>query len=256
MHLLAVLVVMLAALAAVPAEAAGKVKLVNALSKEEVLIESNFVGTNIVLFGSIEKEDGRRPDGDYDVVVVVRGPAEDVVARRKERMFGIWVNTDSVAYRAVPSYFVTLSSRSMELLADPKILDREQIGLLHLAFDPRNDPGGLDSLAFTQAVLRLMIEEGLYREEPGAVEKMTPTLFRTRIPLPANISTGYYHATIHVFQDGELLASDVLGFVVRKIGFEAAVFDLARQQPLIYGILAVFMAIFMGWFAGVVFRRD
>ncbi|MEM9207038.1 MAG: TIGR02186 family protein, partial [Pseudomonadota bacterium] len=31
---------------------------------------------------------------------------------------------------------------------------------------------------------------------------------------------------------------------------------LAHNQPLLYGIIAVLLAIFTGWAAGVIFRRD
>ena len=45
------------------------------------------------------------------------------------------------------------------------------------------------------------------------------------------------------------------GFSVRKIGFERFLGLAAVQQPLLYGICAVILALFTGWLGGVVFRR-
>ena len=41
-----------------------------------------------------------------------------------------------------------------------------------------------------------------------------------------------------------------------KIGFEQVTFELAQNYPLVYGVLAVILAIFTGWLAGVIFKKD
>ena len=55
-------------------------------------IEWNFTGANIFLFGAIEGEIS--PDNKPDVIVVVRGPEKPLIARKKERIAGVWVNTN------------------------------------------------------------------------------------------------------------------------------------------------------------------
>ena len=40
-----------------------------------------------------------------------------------------------------------------------------------------------------------------------------------------------------------------------KTGFENFVFVASRQQPLLYGLVCVVLALGTGWLAGVVFRR-
>ena len=44
-------------------------------------------------------------------------------------------------------------------------------------------------------------------------------------------------------------------FSVTKTGFENFIFVASRQQPLLYGLVCVVLALATGWFAGVVFRR-
>ena len=43
---------------------------------------------------------------------------------------------------------------------------------------------------------------------------------------------------------------------VIKAGFEQFVADAARDYGLLYGLLTALMALFTGWLASVVFRRD
>ncbi|HEV7283598.1 MAG TPA: TIGR02186 family protein [Kaistia sp.] len=53
-----------------------------------------------------------------------------------------------------------------------------------------------------------------------------------------------------------MLASDQSEIRISKMGFEQFTFDLAHNQGLIYGLICVILAVFTGWLAGVIFRRD
>ena len=68
-------------------------RLITSISRHQVLVTSSFTGTSIVLFGTVEPDTptGRLRNA-YDVIVTVTGPRQTVVARRKERMLGIWAN--------------------------------------------------------------------------------------------------------------------------------------------------------------------
>src|SRR6195256_5798998 len=91
-----------AALAASPAQAE---RLIVSVSNHRVTGTPNYSGEELVLFGSVEK-DASTPASrnNYDLVVTVAGPRADMVTRRKERKFGIWINTDSRQFVKVPSY--------------------------------------------------------------------------------------------------------------------------------------------------------
>lgn len=230
---------------------------VGGLSDTVVNIQSNFVGTELSLFGVIQRDQATvgRAHG-YTVVVVVRGPAEDLVTRRKERTAGIWVNRDAVTYHDVPSYYAALSNEPIEDMSDAEIMQRLEIGLDNIDLEPEGEALPEDPEVFRLALLRRKQAASLYIENGYAVEMLTPTVFMTRIPLPAIIDTGGYSAFIHVFADDALVARKRLGFWVVKSGFEATVFDLAEDRPMLYGIGAVILAVAAGWLAGVIFRRD
>ena len=81
-----VLVVFVACIAG-PAHAE---RLVVSLSNHRVAVTSNFVGEELVLFGTIEPDpvtSAFRPP--YDLVVTVTGPQQTLRTRRKQRVLGI-----------------------------------------------------------------------------------------------------------------------------------------------------------------------
>ena len=86
---------MLAALNAAPApaaEAQQREEVQADISTREVNIKANFTGIEILIFGSIDFAQAPMPEeGGYDVVVVIEGPSQPIVARRKERVAGIFV---------------------------------------------------------------------------------------------------------------------------------------------------------------------
>ena len=64
--------------------AAHSQELVSGLSTDVIQINSNFNGTDIVLFGAIEIDQTAQTK-DQDLVIVIRGPSEDMTVRRKDQ---------------------------------------------------------------------------------------------------------------------------------------------------------------------------
>lgn len=252
---LAALLTFGALLFAAPASAE---RLIVSVSNDRVTVTSNYVGEKLVLFGAIER-DGAPAGRRYDLVVTVSGPPADLVTRRKERKFGIWVNVDSRQFIHVPSYLAVFADRPLDAIATPDTRRSLQIGLDYILLTQRVGPDYADVVAsdpFRQAFLRLRSDRGLYREEPDAVSFLTPTLFRTTIPLPAEVPIGAYAVDIKLMADGALVGRTVTRFEIVKVGFEQFVATAARQQPLLYGLVTVMMALITGWIASVIFRRD
>lgn len=256
MHPLVVALVILCC-TAVPAAAE---RLVVSLSNQRVAVTSNFVGEDLVLFGTVEADPGKTlAGGNYDLVVTVSGPPETLRTRRKQRVLGIWVNADSREFVRVPSYLAILSNRPIADIAKPEVLRRLQVGLDNFLLTQRIGPDIADTVAndpFRKAFVRLKEEQYLYRQSASAVTFLTPTVFRAAIPLPANAPTGIYAIDVKLFVDGRLTARAKTSLQVIKAGFEQYVAEAAREHGVLYGLTTTAMALAIGWLASVVFRRD
>lgn len=232
--------------------------MITSLSTHRLQITSNFVGSEIVLFGSIERDAQTisRPGG-YDMAVVVRGPRALMVTRQKTRFFGIWVNTDSRQFVEMPAFYALLSNKAAADLADIELRARQQIGVDSLtAITPRLGPDPAATPAFRDALLRINRAKGLYRENPTGVTFLTPNLFRANIPIVPNTPVGSFDVDIFLMSGGVILARESTNFEVTKTGFEAFVANAARDHGVLYGLAAAMLALFTGWAASVVFRRD
>lgn len=235
-------------------------RLVVSLSNHRIAITSSFVGDDLVLFGTIEPDAGNpltRPN--YDLVVTVAGPRQTLRTRRKERVAGIWVNVDSRQFLRVPSYLAILSNRPVETIASPDTARRLQLGLDNYQLTQRVGADFADTVPddpFRAAFVRLELQYGLYRQESTAVTFLTPTVFRVAVPIPSNVPTGNYSVDVKLFSGGAMVTRTGTALEVIKAGFEQYVADAARDHGLFYGLATALMALFIGWFGSVVFRRD
>jgi uncharacterized protein (TIGR02186 family) len=248
-------------IAAGGSDSARAERLITSLSTHQVMITQNFTGTDIVLFGSVERDAAtvsRR--GDYDIVVTVTGPRQEVVTRKKQRVLGIWANVESRAFVA-PSYMAVLTNRAQSEIAAPDLLQRTQTGLENvLAPRAGAPPRSIAALppqdSFRDAYLRLKKAHGLYREAPGGITFLAPTLFRANIPLPADAPLGTYEIDVKLFTDGTNIARATSALEIVKVGFEQFVANAAREHGFLYGLATTLMALATGWFASIIFRRD
>lgn len=246
--------------AAVAAQPAFAERLVVSLSNHRVAVTSNFVGEDLVLFGTIEPDPATSPlRPPYDLVVTVTGPRETLRTRRKARMVGIWANADGREFVGVPTYLAVLSNRPVGGIASADTLRRLQLGLDNFLLPQRIGVDVADTVPgdpFRRAFVRLETQQGLYRKSGTAVTFLTPTVFRAAIPLPAAVPTGSYVIDVALFANGNLAARTNSALEVIKSGFEQYVADAARDHGLLYGAATALMALFIGWFASVVFARD
>lgn len=225
------------------------------ISSREIKIESNFTGASIVVFGSIVNSRQKSPeDGYYDLAVVVRGPEKPILTRRKSRVFGIWINTLSRPYQNVPGYYAILSTRPLDDVAKPEILKKYGIGFDGLLVE-RDETGDIED-PFRDAIIRINQKEGLYRKNEFGAAFIGKSLFRATATLPANVPVGEYWADVFVFSNGTLLSHSSSSLNIHKEGFERVVYNMAFDNPLLYGIVAVVAAVLAGLLASAAFRKD
>lgn len=254
-------VLILAILTLIAAPGARAEGLVASLSEHLVSITSSFTGSDILVFGAVGEFDDPTvsPFETFDIAIVVRGPPDTVVARRKEHVAGIWVNRRSVVFRDVPGYYAVASTGPLREIATEEVLARHQIGTGFMRFALSKPSGADDPVAvgdYQSAVIRNRMREELYRQEPGAVTFLGERLFRWTVKLPATVPVGNYKVEVYLLRGGQIVSAQFAPLFVYKTGFERRVFGLAHNWPLFYGLAAVLIALAAGWLANRVFGQD
>lgn len=223
-------------------------RLIADLSNHLIAITSDFTGTDLLIFGAVE--------GEGDVVVVVRGPRDQAVVRRKAQVFGIWLNTQSIAFNNTPTYYAVASTRPLDQLGAEDVLQLHEIGVENLRLDPQSDVPAEELQKFRDALIALKQREGLYSLAPAHVDVVGGRLFRATVAFPAGVHVGTYIADVFLVQDGVVVAAQSSPLVVSKVGFGAEVFDFAHDQSSIYGLFAVVAAAMAGFMGNLLFRRQ
>lgn len=223
------------------------------LSQDEVAITTSFDGSEILIFGAVKREEPI-PDGPpLEVVVTVAGPSEPVMVRRKENRFGIWVNIDAVEVDRAPSFYAVATSGALrDVLSNTEDL-RYKISVPRAIRSVGAPMTIQDANAFTEALIRIRSRSDLYQLMENHVVVDDQTLFRGRIELPAALTEGAYQTRIFLTREGRVISQYETAIDVRKVGLERWLYTLSREQPLVYGLMSLAIAIAAGWGASAAF---
>ncbi len=247
MRLLATMVLLAAA---VPASAA---QFVVDVSERTVAITAGFTGAELVVFGTAAEAQGSVGE-ERGVIVVIRGPEQPTVVRRKERHFGVWANHAGVAFPEAPAFVWVAASEAFADRPLTEVLASYRIGQDFLAPSPAGED--IEALeVFQAALLRRKQVNGLYSAKFGRVEFLGEHLFRTRVAFPANVPVGSYRIEVFELRGPNVVNVTASALHVRKAGLEAAVFRFAHDFPILHGLVAILLALMAGWLAGAVARR-
>ena len=225
--------------------------LVSGLSQDRIEIRSNYNGTDIVVFGAVERPASEaRPD----VVVVVRGPESDMRVRRKDRVAGIWINKNRVILHGMPGYYFAAANRPLPEIAAEGTLRQYGLGLD--ALQPKAMTGPHALKPFLDAAIGIERKAGLYAQDDDAVEFLSGTLFRARVPLPSSAPRGRYTAWVYLLRQGQVIDVRSSELTIDQTGLERRLYDFSQEQPLAYGISTVLMAVGFGWLSSLAFRKS
>lgn len=234
---------------------AAQEQIVAGMSQNRVSITADFDGSEILIYGAVKRDTPAPEDkGPLEVIVTVEGPSTPVAVRRKDRVAGIWINNASVRIDSAPSFYAVATTGPLNhILSD---VDNLRYGITiervirAIGIADEADKAG----EFILALLRVRTNEGRYRLLEGKVELTEETLFRADIVLPANLTEGEYKVRLFLLRDKRVIDSQERVIGVRKEGLERFVFNLAQEQPLIYGLVSLVLAALAGWGASAAFR--
>jgi uncharacterized protein (TIGR02186 family) len=217
------------------------------LSERKIDIDAQFTGKELLLYGA-RVEAG-------NIVVVIRGPEADFVVRQKEKVAGMWVNTQKIKFYDVTQFYRIASSAPLKEIEASQIIAANEIGKNSLRFQGKSNSSNLEKKLFEDAIVQKLMSEKLLNFDVIELPFLEGTLFRTQIDFPEKIADGTYTAEIYSFNDGQLQGMQSIPITVNKVGAEAFLYNSAHNYPLIYGLAAVVLAILMGMGAGRLFKK-
>lgn len=237
-----------------PLPALAQEEIVAGLSQNRVQITTDFNGSAILVYGAIKRSAPDPTTPPLAVVVTAEGPSFPLTIRRKDRVAGIWLNAQSVNVDAAPSFYAVATSAPLaESLSETDDL-RFKITLQHLIHAIGISGEAADSEAFIAALERVRTQQGRYRIEENSVQLVENTLFRADVSLPPDLVEGNYKVRMFITRGGRVVDMKETTIFVRKAGLERFLYNLAQQQPFVYGLISLAIAALAGWGASETFR--
>lgn len=195
------------------------------------------------------------PNGAAAVVEILGSPVAERLMH-KGRWGPLWVNRGEVEVSDAPSLYLAAST-------EPALLHNSSDSRAwgYAALSERIQFPGLVSGEKRGWILREFLKlkeaEGLYGIFPGEARasdlggdcpKVTTSFF-----LRSNVKPGRYEVRLSLIENGELKRQTSAFMEVRLVGLPALLRSLAYNHPLLYGILAVVLAMMAGFLIGRVF---
>ncbi len=229
--------------------------IVTGLSDNRVEITANYTGTEILIYGAIKRDAPAPSPAPVDVIVTIEGPSVPLTIRRKAWVAGLWINRDAITVDASPSFYAVATTGAIgDILSSTDDL-RYAITIGHAIEAVGSTSEAVDADQFIAALQRLQQDEGRFRLDERSVFLTDQTLFRTDIRLPADLTEGNYKVRLFLTREGKVIDEQQRVIFVRKAGLEKFVYDLAHDQPLLYGVLSLLMAVAAGWAASAAAQR-
>ena len=247
--------IFLLALAAPLLLGVSKPVLVPDVSARSIEIRYSFTGAQLLLFGAILYPGGRVPNEQAHIAVIVKGPVQPIVVREKQKIAGIWMNSDSHRFRSAPSFYAIASSAPISSLVDERTAAIYELGLDSLQLSPGGGALPDKERRFKNGLLDLRKRQGLFSQNPAGVEITEGVLYRARIDIPSQVPVGTYTAETFLIDDRRVLAAATREIEIGKSGFERFVTQAARRHAFLYGLAAMLLSLGLGYAAAWAFGR-
>ncbi|MGB8478715.1 MAG: TIGR02186 family protein [Acidobacteriaceae bacterium] len=233
------------------------------LVPDKIAMNTFYAGARVRIEGTAPSRSG--------IVVVIRGNQRDEFFNRKGRIGFLWLNTDRIHIKRVPSVFLTFSSTDASALLDRAGLDENQLDETAIVgqmrchchckcslTDPAKQTGAADAEpepAYKQLlhadILSLKQHEGSYAVKPRSVSLTeggsSGTHYTLQFQWPLKAPPGDYRVEVYACREHKVIARSVATLQLVEVGFPASLQKLASRYPWIYGAGAVLAAMLAGF---------
>ena len=210
-----------------------------------IAVGAFFNGTQLTVSGKVGVEN--------DVVVIVSGKQEELTLKKKGKALGLlWMNLADVHFKKVPNLYILYSSKvRMESAATgPKTWEKLGIGFEYLKKEMEIEAPQAERDALANEFLKLKQNHGLYAFHPDEIsfgqKNEKEKSFTASVWIPPRIPTGMYQVRVMEIHDDQLVDNSMSQLKVKEEGIPLMLSSLAFNHSILYGFLAVLIAIGAG----------
>ncbi len=219
-----------------------------AVDPSDISIAAFYNGTSVKATGTIP--------ANADVVIRITGAGEEVHLKKKGKVGGLlWMNTGKITFKNVPGVFMVYTTPELA-----KVVNLHTINLGYwsvkdqVELEPENE---VKEFLFKEFV-KLKEEEGVYVIDSKSVKYAAgpdgTRQFEVNIAVPPKMKPGQYSVEAYAVADNSVVGKADTALMITLIGFPAWIAGLAFGHELLYGTMAVLVAIAAGLAMGILFK--
>ena len=218
------------------------------LSQNEIMIETNFDGKEIIIFGLLED--------DHDTILAIRGPNKKLKIQKKDRYFGVWFNSKRITYSNVPNIFFLASTDNIKNILPESKLIQENLsfdGILRNKNYNQNFAFENDQDIWIENFIRIKKDKLFYSK--FEMKKFKNKLFQTSVYFPATTTPGKYNVSVYHVRNKTIISKEDKIINIEKSGIGSDIYKFANNNSVAYGLFTIVFAILSGLIAATLFRR-
>ncbi len=232
------------------------------LAHKKLKITTFYNGTTLKASGTIP--------ADADALLHVLGAKKNVALKVKGRVAGLlWMNKTDVELENTPAVYMVytpekvgkdllLSQLDMGYKAMVKDVAMLGIGYKSLVQDIEIKPASADKKFVFGEYIKLMEKAGVYGVFNGTVEYGTPEAgrktFTVTLKIPPKMHADTYRVEAIAIRDGKVLGQSSEDLTIELSGLPKIIASLSYGHSLLFGIMAVVIAVAAGLLIGVLFK--
>jgi len=231
-------------------------KVATAASKNLIEIGLSYQGDQIYFFGV-------SPVKDCDLIIrLTAEKSEEVKLSVKGRVGPFWMTVKQYQVSHAPFIYKIHSTKPVEQIVSPETAQELGLGYgavrqqikLHLI---RGEAAAADADRVFKGLVKIKEEANLYNivADPQRLEVAEGRLFKHYFRFPPAATEGRYVVESFAFLNGQQVGYGRDVIQIKKVGLESWLTSVSQNQPFLFGLMAVFIALAAGLLVGMIFKK-
>jgi hypothetical protein len=222
-------------------------------TKQKIEVDTRFAGERIYFFGTI-------PDPEAHIIVKLISKHHDPIKlTRKGRAVLFWMSTKKFEVRNAPYIFKIHSSKTLGESLTPELVKAYELDYESLKDDIdirliKGEPSPDDKEVVFEGYVKMKEDENLYRIAENRIRITKGRLFEHYFTFPDKAKEGSYVIESYAVKDGQVIAESNDVVEVKKVGLMGWLYRTSQQNSLLYGMIAVAIAVGAGLLVGRLFK--
>ncbi len=209
------------------------------VSKKNIKLSEENSEPDFIIFGYT--------DSNEPLVIKIKGPEQKVILQKKNKVLGMWSwsKTGEFIYPGLFHYYTNQNAKEIDFEIKKDLFDNIKL------VGRDNDNLKRDLIEKKMSINLFSIKNDAFK----VINKKLPNFFKIPIILPKNSPSGQYSISLSIMDSMNNFESPEKYLTVEKLGLSSFVYKMAHKYSFIYGIFSAIIAIGLGFFAGIIFRK-